>query len=76
MWMGVLGLLILSLYGVVATWQVSSFGRVYAAYGGIFIVMAVIWGWWVDKVRPDMYDILGAAICLIGAWIIFFAPRR
>ncbi|MDF2191313.1 YnfA family protein [Paraflavitalea sp. CAU 1676] len=76
LWMGILGFIILVLYGVVATWQPASFGRVYAAYGGVFIIMAVIWGWKIDKIKPDSYDIIGTIICLIGAYIIFFAPRK
>lgn len=75
LWMGVAGALILVLYGVVATWQTASFGRVYAAYGGIFIAMALIWAWKVDGLRPDKYDIIGAIIALTGALIIVYAPR-
>ncbi len=74
-WIGVLGALILIGYGVVATWQPANFGRVYAAYGGIFIVMAILWGWKVDGTVPDRYDIIGGAIALIGMLIIMYAPR-
>ncbi|WP_082360978.1 YnfA family protein [Bacillus sp. FJAT-28004] len=74
---GLLGGVALALYGVVATFQsFPSFGRVYAAYGGVFIVMAVLWGWLVDKKTPDMYDWIGAAICLIGVSVILWAPRH
>ena len=69
-WYGILGGTVLVLYGVIATWQTANFGRVYAAYGGIFIVMALMWGWKVDGFKPDKYDILGALIALIGACII------
>lgn len=55
LWYGILGGLILALYGVVATWQAASFGRVYAAYGGIFIVLAVLWAWQVDGFKPDHF---------------------
>lgn len=72
---GLFGGLILALYGVVATLQPAGFGRVYAAYGGIFIALAVLWSWWVDGFRPDRYDLLGAIVAVIGAGIIFFAPR-
>ncbi|MFD1142974.1 YnfA family protein [Larkinella insperata] len=72
---GVAGGIILVLYGVVATFQPAGFGRVYAAYGGIFIALSVLWAWWVDGFKPDRYDLLGAAVALIGAGIIFFAPR-
>lgn len=74
-WVGVLGGLILIGYGVVATWQPAHFGRVYAAYGGIFIVMAILWGWKIEGVVPDRYDIIGGTIALIGMLIIMYAPR-
>lgn len=74
-WVGVLGCLILIGYGVVATWQPAHFGRVYAAYGGIFIVMAILWGWKVEGVVPDRYDLIGGTIALIGMLIIMYAPR-
>ena len=75
LWMGITGALILALYGVVATWQTASFGRVYAAYGGIFIAMALIWAWKVDGFKPDKYDIIGALVAVAGALIIVYAPR-
>ncbi|MEP2773994.1 MAG: YnfA family protein [Fulvivirga sp.] len=74
-WVGVLGGLILVGYGIVATWQPAHFGRVYAAYGGIFIVMAILWGWKIEGVVPDRYDIIGGTIALIGMLIIMYAPR-
>ena len=74
-WIGVLGGLILIGYGVVATFQPANFGRVYAAYGGIFIVMAIIWGWKVDGVVPDKYDLIGGTVALLGVLIIMYAPR-
>ncbi|WP_342504682.1 YnfA family protein [Sporosarcina sp. FSL K6-2383] len=74
---GLIGGLTLALYGVVATFQAfPSFGRVYAAYGGVFIVLAVLWGWGIDKKAPDVYDWIGAAICLVGVSVILFAPRH
>lgn len=74
---GIFGGIILVLYGVIATFQTfPSFGRVYAAYGGVFIVLSVLWGWGIDKKTPDIYDWLGAGICLIGASVILFAPRQ
>ena len=75
-WFGMAGCIILALYGVVATWQTANFGRVYATYGGIFIVMALVWAWKVDGFKPDRYDIIGALIALIGACIIIYAPRN
>ena len=74
-WVGALGGIILIAYGVVATLQTENFGRVYAAYGGISIVMAIIWGWKVDGVIPDRYDLIGGLIALLGMCIIMFSPR-
>lgn len=74
---GIAGGIILALYGVIAAFQsFPSFGRIYAAYGGVFIILSVLWGWGVDKKTPDLYDWVGAAICLLGASIILFAPRQ
>ena len=50
-------------------------GRTYAAYGGVYVAVAVIWMWLVDGVRPDRWDVIGAAVTLAGMTIIFFAPR-
>lgn len=76
-WLGALGGLILFLYGVLPTLQpeTASFGRVYAAYGGVFVVMSLAWGWSVGGVRPDRYDVVGGAIALIGVAVIMYAPR-
>lgn len=75
LWYGITGGLILALYSVVATWQTASFGRVYAAYGGIFIVLALVWAWKVDSFKPDKYDLIGAVVAPIGACIIVYMPR-
>jgi len=72
---GLLGGAILFLYGIIPTFQPAHFGRVYAAYGGIFIVSAIIWGAIIDKKIPDKHEIIGALITLLGAGIIFYAPR-
>jgi small multidrug resistance family-3 protein len=74
-WHGVAGGVILVLYGVVPTLQPANFGRVYAAYGGVFIVLSIIWGWRVDKVTPDRFDIIGGFISLVGVLIIMYWPR-
>lgn len=74
-WMGLSGGVILVLYGIIATWQPANFGRVYAAYGGIFIMLAILWGWKVDGITPDKFDIVGGVIALIGMGIIMYAPR-
>lgn len=50
-------------------------GRAYAAYGGVYIVASIFWLWQVESIRPDRWDLLGAAICLVGAAVILFAPR-
>lgn len=73
---GIIGLVILGLYGIVATLQPSNFGRVYATYGGIFIVMSLLWAWRIDGFKPDRYDIIGAVIALTGVMIIMYAPRN
>lgn len=73
---GILGAIVLISYGVIPTFQVyPQFGRVYAAYGGAFIVLSLFWGWAVDKKRPDRYDWLGGFVALIGAAIIIWMPR-
>jgi len=72
---GASGGLILFVYGVIPTFQPSNFGRVYAAYGGIFVIMAIIWGLIIDKKIPDRYEIIGGFIVLLGALIIFYSPR-
>ncbi|MDN5846174.1 MAG: YnfA family protein [Candidatus Nitrosocosmicus sp.] len=72
---GLIGGVFLFIYGIIPTLQPSNFGRVYAAYGGIFVVMAIIWGLLIDKKRPDRYEIIGGTIVLMGAAIIFYAPR-
>ena len=72
---GLVGAFILIMYGVVATWQTQDFARVYATYGGFFIVMSLIWAYSVDNYRPDLYDITGAIIALGGVCIIYYAPR-
>jgi len=76
-WMlGALGGFVLFLYGVVPTFQKTHFHRIYAAYGGVFIVMSVFWGWLIDGILPDQYDILGTFIAVIGILIIFYYPRK
>ena len=76
-WMlGALGGFVLFLYGVVPTFQPSHFHRIYAAYGGIFIVMAVFWSWIFNGIAPDLFDIIGTAIALAGVVIIYYMPRK
>ena len=75
LWLAVLGALVLILYGIIPTFQPAHFGRVYAAYGGIFIVMAMLWGWQIDRIPPDKFDLIGGFIALIGVCIIMYWPR-
>ena len=74
--LGAIGGFILFLYGIVPTLQPSYFHRIYAAYGGVFIAMALVWGLLFERVIPDFYDILGAMIAIIGVVIIFYVPRK
>jgi small multidrug resistance family-3 protein len=72
---GVLGGLVLFLYGIVPTFQAAHFGRVYAAYGGVFVVLSILWGWLIDKKNPDIFDLIGGLVCLVGVVIIMWWPR-
>jgi small multidrug resistance family-3 protein len=66
----------LGLYGFVATFQSDPhFGRVLAAYGGVFVAGSLAWGIALDGFRPDRWDVVGALICLIGVAVIMYAPR-
>ena len=65
----------LIVYSVIPTFQPAHFGRVYAAYGGVFIVLSLLWGWGIDGNVPDRFDILGAVFSLLGVCIIMYWPR-
>lgn len=67
----------LIIYGIIPTLQSASasFGKVYAAYGGIFIVLSILWGGEIDGTVPDTYDLIGGLVALIGVAIIMYAPR-
>src|SRR5918997_3173160 len=69
--LGALGGFILFLYAIVPTFQPSYFHRIYAAYGGIFIVMSLLWGLIFEGIIPDMFDVIGAAIACVGVAIIY-----
>jgi small multidrug resistance family-3 protein len=70
------GVVALGLYGFFATFQPSAhFGRILAAYGGVFVAGSLAWGIVFNGFRPDRYDLIGAAICLIGVTVIMYAPR-
>jgi small multidrug resistance family-3 protein len=72
---GLIGGVILFLYGIIPTLQPSHFGRIYAAYGGIFIISSIIWGMIVDKKKSDKFEIMGSLVAVCGAVIIFYTPR-
>lgn len=74
-WLALSGAVLLTIYGFVATLQPATFGRAYAAYGGGFIILSVIWGWRIDNVIPDRLDWIGAAIVLVGVLVMMYAPR-
>ena len=74
-WIGA-GTIALGLYGFVATLQSDPhFGRILAAYGGIFVAGSLAWGMALDGFRPDRYDVAGAIVCLVGVAIIMYLPR-
>lgn len=73
---GLVGAIVLVGYGIIPTLQqYPNFGRVYAAYGGVFIILSVLWGWLIDNKVPDKYDWIGTLIALVGAGIIIWFPR-
>ncbi|MEV5559921.1 YnfA family protein [Nonomuraea wenchangensis] len=74
-WIGA-GVVALGLYGFVATLQPdANFGRILAAYGGVFVAGSLAWGMVVDGFRPDRWDVIGALVCLAGVLVIMYAPR-
>ncbi|AJC95352.1 membrane protein [Staphylococcus hyicus] len=76
MWLGLAGGIILMLYGIVATFQsFPTFGRVYAAYGGVFIILSLLWAYWIDHEPPDKFDIIGGIICIVGVLVMVLPSR-
>ncbi|MGW5452473.1 YnfA family protein [Nocardia sp. NPDC003979] len=74
-WIGA-GVIALGLYGFVATLQPDAdFGRILAAYGGVFVAGSLLWGMALDGFRPDRWDVIGTAVCLLGVAIIMYAQR-
>jgi small multidrug resistance family-3 protein len=70
------GVVALGAYGFVATLQDDPhFGRILAAYGGVFVAGSLAWGMVVDGFRPDRFDVIGAAVCVAGVGLIMYAPR-
>jgi len=74
-WLLVPGALSLMLFAWLLTLHPEPAGRVYAAYGGVYVATAITWLWLVDGVRPTLWDLTGSAVALLGMAIIFFAPR-
>lgn len=66
---------LLILYGVIPTLQSTHFSRVYAAYGGVFIGLSLLWGWRIDGISPDRFDICGALLAIAGVLVMMYAPR-
>ena len=74
-WVGS-GVILLGLYGFVATLQPdANFGRILAAYGGVFVAGSLVWAMIADGFRPDRWDIVGATVCLVGVGVIMYGPR-
>ena len=75
-WWAGLGVMALGVYGFVATLQPdANFGRILAAYGGVFVAGSLAWGMLIDGFRPDRWDVIGSAVCLVGVALIMFVPR-
>ncbi|ACO63553.1 predicted protein [Micromonas commoda] len=75
-WWGLCGSVVLVLYGFIPCMQpISDFGRVYAVYGGFFIALSYLWGYGLDGFKPDVGDVVGSAVCLIGVLIVMLWPR-
>ena len=74
-WFGIAGSFLLVLYGVLAAFQPTNFTKTYVIYGGIFILISMVWGYLFDNFKPDSYDVLGSIILIIGISIIYFIPR-
>jgi small multidrug resistance family-3 protein len=65
----------LALFAWLLTLHLTASGRIYAAYGGVYVSAAILWLWLIDGVKPTRWDLLGAALCLVGMAIIMFSPR-
>jgi small multidrug resistance family-3 protein len=74
-WYAVIGAILLVLYGIIPTLQSAHFSRVYAAYGGVFILLSIMWGWRVDGTAPDRFDLIGAVLVLLGIAVMMYWPR-
>ena len=74
-WLLVPAALSLALFAWLLSLHPTAAGRVYAAYGGVYICMAILWLWTVDGIRPTTWDLIGSSVALAGMAIIMFAPR-
>lgn len=75
-WYALVGSIVLIIYGFIPCFQpTDNFGRIYAAYGGFFIILSFLFGWAVDGNKPDRGDIIGGCVCMVGAGLIYFWPR-
>jgi len=74
-WLLLPGALSLGLFAWLLSLHPTAAGRTYAAYGGVYVSVAIFWLWWIDGVRPDRWDLVGAAVTLIGMSIIAFGPH-
>ena len=72
---GVIGASILFSYGIIMTFQPTNFGKAYAVYGGFFVVSSIMWGYWIDRKKPDRFEIIGSVVVLIGVSVMFYFPR-
>jgi small multidrug resistance family-3 protein len=72
---GILGIILLTLYGVVATLQTGIFAKVYVVYGGVFILTSLVWSYYFDKYKPDLLDSIGLTLIIFGIIIVYFVPR-
>ena len=75
-WLLIPSLISLGIFAWLLTLHPTAAGRTYAAYGGVYVSVAVLWLWIVEKQRPDHWDLIGSAVCLIGMAIIAFGPRN
>ncbi|KAI8913163.1 YnfA family protein [Powellomyces hirtus] len=75
-WLLIPAAVILVLYGVIMTLQMLQFSRAFATYGGVFILVSLLWGWVVDKHVPDRWDWIGAGIAVLGVGVVAFVPRK
>ena len=74
-WLLVPAAMSLALFAWLLSLHPTAAGRVYAAYGGVYIFVAILWLWAVDGIRPTLWDVVGACVAMLGMAIIMFAPR-